>query len=85
MLFCREVEVGIEKEYYRKLMSTLNRFLEAQDLIFDQVVLELKFGRKSGHWMWYIFPQLALGMSSISSFIQSRVGKKPLNICIIPF
>jgi len=31
MLFCREVEVGIEKEYYRKLMSTLNRFLEAQD------------------------------------------------------
>lgn len=67
-----------EKEYCRKLMSTLNRFLEAQDLIFDQVVLELKFGRKSGHWMWYIFPQLELGMSTISKFYSIKGREEAL-------
>ncbi len=67
-----------EKEYCRKLMSTLNRFFEAQDLIFDQEVLELKFGRKSGHWMWYIFPQLELGMSTISKFYSIKGREEAL-------
>ena len=36
----------------------LNRFLVAQDCIYDSVISELKSGEKHGHWMWYIFPQI---------------------------
>lgn len=45
----------------------LQRFVEAQDAVFDQVTSELAAGRKRTHWMWYIFPQLAgLGFSSMA-------------------
>lgn len=36
----------------------LNRFLEAQEEGYAQVVSELENGRKRTHWMWYIFPQI---------------------------
>ena len=36
----------------------LQRFLDAQDPVFEQVRSELRGGRKEGHWMWYVFPQL---------------------------
>ena len=36
----------------------LQRFLEAQDHVYDAVLDELRTGRKSSHWMWYIFPQI---------------------------
>lgn len=36
----------------------LLRFLEAQDHVYDAVLDELRAGRKSSHWMWYIFPQI---------------------------
>jgi uncharacterized protein (DUF1810 family) len=43
----------------------LIRFLDAQDEIYDQVVVELTNGSKRTHWMWFIFPQLAgLGRSA---------------------
>ncbi|MEM7320247.1 MAG: DUF1810 domain-containing protein [Pseudomonadota bacterium] len=42
-------------------------FLEAQDTVWDAVLGELTAGRKTSHWMWFIFPQLAeLGQSHIS-------------------
>jgi len=42
----------------------LERFLEAQKPIFDQVTSELQAGRKMSHWMWFIFPQIrGLGRS----------------------
>jgi uncharacterized protein (DUF1810 family) len=47
----------------------LERFVSAQDLsgTYGQVVSELGAGQKTGHWMWFIFPQIAgLGHSSIS-------------------
>jgi uncharacterized protein (DUF1810 family) len=45
----------------------LERFIQAQDPIYAQVVSELRRGRKRGHWIWYIFPQLrGLGMSPTS-------------------
>lgn len=45
-------------------MSDLNRFHEAQAQDQAQAVAELRAGRKTSHWMWYIFPQLAtLGYS----------------------
>jgi uncharacterized protein (DUF1810 family) len=36
----------------------LQRFVDAQDPVFDQVRSELRSGRKEGHWMWFVFPQL---------------------------
>jgi uncharacterized protein (DUF1810 family) len=45
----------------------LQRFVEAQDPVFDTVCAELRAGRKSSHWMWFIFPQLkGLGRSAES-------------------
>jgi uncharacterized protein (DUF1810 family) len=45
----------------------LNRFVEAQNPVYDQVCKELRNGRKTSHWMWFIFPQIAgLGFSSMS-------------------
>jgi len=43
----------------------LQRFVDAQSGIFDQVCSELRAGRKRSHWMWYIFPQITgLGSST---------------------
>jgi uncharacterized protein (DUF1810 family) len=42
----------------------LQRFLDAQDPVWDRVRAELQRGRKSSHWMWFVFPQVAgLGSS----------------------
>lgn len=42
----------------------LNRFLEAQSPCYDRVLQELEAGRKTTHWIWFIFPQIAgLGKS----------------------
>jgi uncharacterized protein (DUF1810 family) len=41
-----------------------NRFKIAQDNCYSQVLSEIKNGRKTSHWMWYIFPQISgLGKS----------------------
>ena len=43
----------------------LERFLAAQATIYEEVIRELKAGRKRTHWMWFIFPQFdGLGHSS---------------------
>ena len=45
----------------------LQRFVDAQAPIFDQVIDELRAGQKQSHWMWYVFPQLAgLGRSEMA-------------------
>ena len=45
----------------------LARFVKAQDGAYAGVVAELKRERKTGHWIWYIFPQIAgLGFSHMS-------------------
>ncbi len=42
----------------------LHRFVAAQDPVWDRVRAELRRGRKSSHWMWFVFPQIAgLGSS----------------------
>jgi uncharacterized protein (DUF1810 family) len=42
----------------------LERFVQAQEPDFSQALSEIKSGRKSSHWMWYIFPQIeGLGSS----------------------
>jgi uncharacterized protein (DUF1810 family) len=45
----------------------LERFVRAQEPIYDQALLEIQRGRKQSHWMWYLFPQIhGLGMSATS-------------------
>jgi uncharacterized protein (DUF1810 family) len=45
----------------------LQRFVDAQRVVYEQVELELRAGRKNSHWMWYIFPQIeGLGHSSMA-------------------
>jgi len=47
----------------------LGRFMAAQDAdgTFERAVAELRRGRKTGHWIWFIFPQIAgLGQSPTS-------------------
>lgn len=47
----------------------LQRFVDAQEPVIAGVIGELKHGRKYGHWIWFIFPQLkGLGRSSMSEF-----------------
>ena len=47
----------------------LQRFVAAQDTggTYQRALAELKAGRKTSHWMWFVFPQIAgLGMSAMS-------------------
>ena len=45
----------------------LSRFVEAQETVYVSVLRELASGQKTGHWMWFIFPQLkGLGHSAMS-------------------
>ena len=47
----------------------LQRFVDAQEGVFEEVCAELSAGHKRTHWMWFIFPQLkALGHSSTARF-----------------
>jgi uncharacterized protein (DUF1810 family) len=47
--------------------SKLADFVAAQDVVYDQIVSELKAGRKRTHWIWFIFPQMTgLGFSAMS-------------------
>ena len=59
----------------------LERFVAAQDSArtYDQATAELRRGRKTGHWIWFVFPQIAgLGQSptsrmyAISSLAEAR-------------
>ena len=45
----------------------LERFLDEQAPIYDEVLAELRNQHKTGHWIWFIFPQIkGLGLSPIS-------------------
>jgi uncharacterized protein (DUF1810 family) len=45
----------------------LQRFVDAQDPVIEQVCAELRAGRKRSHWMWFVFPQIkGLGHSGFA-------------------
>ena len=55
------------QSHWKNEANDLQRFIDAQDPVFDQVCCELLEGRKRGHWMWFVFPQIkGLGHSSVS-------------------
>ena len=52
-------------------VMSLERFIHAQekDGSYGRALAELKAGRKTGHWIWWVFPQLkGLGSSHNSTF-----------------
>ena len=73
----------------------LSRFYKPQENAFEVAYSEIKAGHKRGHWMWYIFPQIAgLGMTDISKYYAIRdideateflkdpvLGKRLISIC----
>jgi uncharacterized protein (DUF1810 family) len=45
----------------------LQRFVDAQEPVFERVLAELSQGRKRSHWIWFVFPQIAgLGRSPMA-------------------
>ncbi len=45
----------------------LERFVQAQQPVFDTACTELRAGHKRSHWMWFIFPQIqGLGHSEMA-------------------
>jgi len=49
--------------------TDLQRFVDAQDPVYAHVCAELAAGRKTSHWMWFVFPQLrGLGHSATARF-----------------
>jgi uncharacterized protein (DUF1810 family) len=54
-------------------MTDLQRFIAAQDGVYQLALAELIRGRKESHWMWFIFPQLAgLGRSAMAQHYAIR-------------
>lgn len=51
----------------------LARFVDAQNPVYGAVLRELKAGRKTSHWIWFIFPQAkALGRELINRWALTR-------------
>jgi uncharacterized protein (DUF1810 family) len=49
--------------------TSLARFTTAQEKCFEQVIAELSQGKKTTHWIWYVFPQIfGLGFSEYSKY-----------------
>ena len=53
----------------------LERFVKAQQGVYETALAELRAGRKRSHWMWFIFPQVAgLGQSEMARRYAIRSG-----------
>jgi uncharacterized protein (DUF1810 family) len=47
----------------------LDKFVSAQEGVYQGALAELRAGRKTGHWIWFVFPQVAgLGRSEMSHY-----------------
>ena len=50
-------------------MNNLDRYIEAQKRDYKEALKEIKNGKKTSHWMWYVFPQLSsLGHSLTAKY-----------------
>jgi uncharacterized protein (DUF1810 family) len=56
-----------------RVTPDLQRFVDAQSGTYDRALAELRAGRKSSHWMWFVFPQVAgLGRSATAQHYAIR-------------
>lgn len=52
-----------------KIEYDLERYVDAQNMVYDIALQEIKNGHKRGHWIWFVFPQIkGLGHSYNSEF-----------------
>ncbi len=57
----------IKSSFSSKDPFALQRFVDAQAPVYEEVVSELRRGFKRTHWIWFIFPQIAgLGHSQMA-------------------
>ena len=77
------------------LEDKINLYLDAQENTYDNALAELKAGKKTSHWMWFIFPQIkGLGQSfdsyryGLNSLEETKtfynhpiLGKRLKNLC----
>lgn len=56
-----------------KNSEELRRFEDAQNGVYTSALAEIRSGRKRGHWMWFIFPQIyGLGSSDMARYYAIR-------------
>ena len=71
-----------------------NRFISAQEGVYDRALAELRSGLKRSHWMWFVFPQLRglghsataqrygiTGLAEAQAYLQHPVLGTHLNEC----
>ena len=47
--------------------DSLERFVQAQEPVIERALAELRAGRKTSHWIWFVFPQIeGLGHSPMA-------------------
>jgi len=57
--------------------ADLDRFVTAQEGVYPAALAELRRGRKEGHWMWFVFPQIAgLGRSPAAAHFAIRSAEE---------
>jgi uncharacterized protein (DUF1810 family) len=56
---------AVHGSHAHQVTPDLQRFVDAQSGTYDRALAELRAGRKTSHWMWFVFPQVAgLGRSA---------------------
>lgn len=55
-------------------IHSLDRFVQAQTLMYSVTLNEIENGKKCSHWMWYMFPQLRGGGTSAMAHIYGISG-----------
>ena len=53
----------------------LQRFVDAQEPVYDAVISELTDGRKRSHWIWFVFPQLR-GLGSSPTAVRYGISSR---------
>ena len=67
--FRKEEEAPKKMEPKERKAHSLERFVDAQERMYEKALAEVKNGKKLSHWIWYIFPQLkGLGESYNSHY-----------------
>src|SRR5437773_1040596 len=55
------------------MADDLERFVQAQEGTYEEALAELRNGHKTGHWIWFILPQIeGLGRSETSRYYALR-------------
>ena len=67
--FFKKKEEPKEVQPKERKDHSLERFVDAQEKIYQWALAEVKSGKKLSHWIWFIFPQLkGLGTSESSQY-----------------